>query len=242
MSEQPVDTPGQTEKAPTTEVSKTKEVATPVQKPMGATQRRDLSKLIDGEFESLKGELNVFANQLKIRRHQEIEAQFEEQERDGRRVEAEWLEFAQGLRRQADEWLRGKREEGFVVTASGRYGGDQPISVNPITVGLPAKERAIREADNIVTHQKMTAVQGLERQRLQLQKDLLLDGLVSDKAKEFLSKMPNPRELLAQVMQGAREAGLAPIDAPRVQQIEGGVQVHHDHGDQQAVYIGEVME
>lgn len=216
---------------------------TPVAKPMGAQQRRDLGKLIDAEIESLKGELNVFANELKLRRAQEIEEQYEEQERAARAVEAEWLNFSQGLRRQADEWMARKREEGFFISGAGRYNDSQPLVINSIKITVPAKERALKDADNIVAHQKMTALQGLERQRLALQKDVLLDGLVSDKAKEFLQRMPNPRELLAQVMEGAREAGLVPraVRGAHVQQIEGGVQVRHAH-DEQAVVIGEVLD
>ena len=228
---------------PATEKATGKAEKTPAPKPMGAQQRRDLGKLIDAEIESLKGELNVFANELSMRRDREIEEEFEEQERQARAVEAEWLNFAQGLRRQADEWLQRKRNEGFYISGAGRYGDSQPITINSIKITVPAKERAKKDAQNIVSHQKMTAMQGLERQRLALQKDVLLDGLVSDKAKEFLSRMPNPRELLAQVMEGAREAGLTPRPIPQVQvqAIEGGVQVHHAH-DEQAIHIGEILD
>jgi len=211
-----------------------------VEKPMGATQRRDLAKLIDNDFESLKGELGVFANQLKIQRERQIEEEYEEQERQARQVEAEWNAFGADLRRQADEWMRRKREEGYQIGYGGRYGDEQAIKIGSIKVTVPAKERALKDVDNIVNHQKMTALQALERQRLQLQRDVLLDGLISTKARELLDKMPNPRELLAQVMQGAQEAGLIP--ARRVQQIEGGVQVRHGHDDPQAVYIGEILE
>lgn len=224
---------------PATEKAVAKTEKTPPPKPMGVQQRRDLAKLIDAEIDSLKGELNVFANELKLRRHQEIEEQFRAQEAEARAIEAEWMAYAEGLRQQGEAWLRERRERGFTVSNS-RYGGS-PISINQISVTVPAKDRALTEVDNIVAHQKMTAVQGLERQRLALQKDVLLDGLVSDKAKEFLGRMPDPRTLLAQVMDGAREAGLRPLRAANVQQIEGGVQVRHAH-DEQALHIGEVLD
>lgn len=237
MSEQATETTTeQTEKAPTKEVVRTTE------KPMGVQQRRDLAKLIDNDFESLFGELDVFANELRLRRHRQIEEEYREREEQARQVVAEWGAFTAGLRGQCDEWLARKRAEGFAA-GGGRYGG-APYNFNSIEVSVPEKERALKEVDNLVAHQKMTARQSLERQRLAMQRDILLDGLGSGKARELLDKMPNPRELLAQVMEAARESGLVPreVQGASVQAIEGGVQVRYDHGDPQAVYIGEVME
>jgi len=228
-------TPATTEKTP----GKRAEVAKA--KPMSATQRRDVQKLIDGEFEALKGDLGVFTNQLRIERARQIEEQFAERERQARQVEAEWQVVSAELRERADAWVRAKRDEGYTITARDRYGNGVYCSFSPITVSIPEKDRALKEADNIVSHQKMTAIQALERQRLTMQKDVILDGLV-DQAKDLLAKMPNPRDLIAQILQGAREQGLAIANPPTIQQIEGEVQIRHDHGDQQAVYIGEVVD
>lgn len=223
----------QTEKAPTkTAVEKAAE------KPMGATQRRDLAKLIDNDFDSIKGDIGVFVNELKMNRLRQIEEEFAGQEERARQVQREWHEFAAGLRRQADDWLTQKRAEGFIISGEGSYGRDQPVVTNNIKVSVPAKDRAIKDVDNLVSHQKMTAMQALERKRIQMQRDLLLEGLVSSRAKELLAGMPDPREMISDILANARQAG---IGGPVLQQIEGVVE-RHDHGDPQRVYVGEILD
>lgn len=232
MSEQPINQATETpEKAPAT---KTKEIAP---KPLSVTQRRDLGKLVDNNFEALKGELRVFANQLKIERERVINEEYAEREQQARQIEQDWRTFVAGLRTQCDEWIRARRDDGWTVEVSTRQSYDRQPSYafGNIQVTVPEKERAIKEVDNFVEHQRMAALQALERQRLGLQQDILLDGLVSDKAREFLNRMPDPRSVLADIMTNAQRAGLTLTPVREVQQIEGGVDVHHAHDDARIV-------
>lgn len=229
-----------TEKAPAKKEDKPQK-----QRHLTVTEKRDLAKLIDNDFEALRGEMQVFANELKRNRLTEIEGQVRGREEEARAALAEWRAVRAQCYELVDQFRRRWQDQGFRVGAeSNRYGDrNQMISmVDNVAVTVPEKDEALNNVANDVDHQYHKARTELERQRLQLQRDLLLTGLVSEEAQRLMAKMPDPRVMLLGAIRAANNPRLAAIEAVAAQQVGGEVAEPPVQQEEQRVHIPEVLD
>lgn len=235
----------QTEQTEVTEKAPAKRERTdPRKRPLGVTERRQLEKLIDNDFQALKNQMKVFANDLKRQRKEEIEAEYRGQEAIIAEAQHAWHELRRELRQRVDEFILRYTTQGFRVQ-SGRYGDQRLVNfADTFELVIAQKETRLNEVGNDVEHQYMKAHNELERQRLAIQRELLLTGLVSDQAEQILKKMPDPRQVLLDAVRASNNPRLAAIEAAVVQEIGERQEerpVHHAH-DERPVHIPEVVE
>lgn len=192
----------------------------PAPKPMNSIERKALKEIIDGDFTVLRSEVKVYAGELTAAQQRRIEAEYVEADALCTQAEIEWNQLRRELTDRADRFFQEKRQLGLGVSIANNYRStSDAFSASPVTFTPRAKTSAISSIKNDVDHQVMKALNELDRQRLAMQREVLLTGLVTGGAKDLLDKMPDSRQVLFDALQ--ENPRLAAIQAVATQQVEG---------------------
>lgn len=173
------------------------------QKPMTATERKELRRIIGQRFELLDQELA--AKRAAVKRKVELEIQARKQERITY-YEAALRDLnadAEALVKKGDDLYDAMRQEGLTTsTQRGLRGHRWNQAGHAVTVdiarqvGVAKLGEMTQAATAEILEQHGIAKLNLSKMQLDIEERLATSALISDQAQEFLSLIPDPAALL----------------------------------------------
>lgn len=161
-------------------------------RPLNATQSRNLEKLVDADFKSVKTEIDDT-----IRREiTAAKARVEEEWKARGTSVSDWTEKADKLvakQRKARKDLSDEAKAAGVnlIWSSGRYGE------NVFSVQVAGLDEALRKAEVEVRERGRDVLNALERAQLQAQRKVLVASITAQ-AEEILASIPDAKTLLSE--------------------------------------------
>lgn len=185
----------------------TGETKAPKPKALGITEKKQLKELVDNDFSVLRQEMDQLTAELVALRHTEIDEEFADRQADLDQARTEWNELTNNIRTQVQEFRARCREQGVVISPDRRYGSEL-LTIGTPDFTLPAKKEAKERVEQEVNLQIRRAKTGLERQRIDAHRKILVSGL-AEEATAILSSMPDPRRLVLDAVSQTRDDRLA---------------------------------
>jgi hypothetical protein len=169
-------------------------------KAMSATERKMVKEIIDGDFDRLRREVDMHCAELARRKSVEFTERWAGLQEACRQAERDWQQLQADIRTRVNAFLDRKRDEGLRISV--RY-NDPPVSFGREVVFTSiARENAETEFNNQMERAKMIARNALDNQRSQIQREIVLTGIVSGQAKDFIDSQPDPREVMVKALGG----------------------------------------
>lgn len=185
---------------------------------LGITEKKQLAKLIDSDYDLLKADVVQYGAELTRQRTIEVNAQYADKEMLTEPFRMEWNTLRERWRTEYVAFLERCRAEGLTAKAAGGGYGSELFSAKAAVFEIPGREHAIKEVANEVKHTLDRARHALEKKRMESQRNLLTHGGLPPEARELLAAMPDPREVLLAAMQQAPGL-LALTQAARAPQV-----------------------
>lgn len=161
-------------------------------RPLTATAARNLSKLIDNDFNAMTAEMRLLANDEQERRVKEVEETFAATEAVVRQFEDRFADLMKDFRNGIESLRREARDADLRVGVETYY-----LDRIEMNFSMVEKERAVAKVRAEVTSALNTALVAAERSRLDAQRKVLIASVTSD-AEALLSSIPSAKDLMIQ--------------------------------------------
>lgn len=172
-------------------------------RPLNQTERRALEKLVDNDFSALKSEIIAAAMAFKTEQEEVIRAEYaakgtdiEMAESQTRALEIRFRDQLAALRSKWSEMgIRPKGRDAYRST-----GAEISLVCDYQHEGM---QEAVSRMHRRIESDQQNAIRMAERQRVTIQRRVLLAAIVSDEALMLLEDIPDARTLLLQAQQEA---------------------------------------
>lgn len=158
---------------------------------ISASERNALTRLVKNDFDTLLTEIEALASEAVAQARAEYEATNraykEKVEKAVAALNADIQKRTQKIREDAEA-------AGYDVRFSRDYGKDYRVELNGSPVQIQAKELLDDRLREIQTA-RANAENTLKRERLDIERDILVTAITSTAAQDFLGKIPRARDL-----------------------------------------------
>jgi len=178
-----------------------KDAAVEKVRPLNATQTRNLTALVKGDFQVMRSELQQFAAEQKHNKTEEIKAQasFKRMEE----VKAAAIEVCREYQKKMQELSYQAQKDGISLSYTGV--ASERVSVNDSTINAK-----IQQAHSEIDLELRIALATLERKEIQAQRKILVASITQD-AEDILNSIPTAQQLMVEAAEEREQRKAAAI-------------------------------
>lgn len=159
-------------------------------KPMSATERREIRRIMEKEFELLHTELQTKSEEIRHQMREDVKKKFEPLRREAERAAAKLKKEAEKVEEKLNALVAECREKGVKPTNSMSV----KVNISPTWEPIGLQE-ALANVDHEVRQQLAEARAMLKRQEVDFDKQLSLNAIVSAEAQEFVAAIPKASDV-----------------------------------------------
>lgn len=210
-------------------------------KPLGITEKKQIEKYINSDYDLLIADLKQYKTELVRARTMEINEQFAQAEAQTTATMDAWATMRDQCLTAFRAWKEEAENQGFTVKRD-RYGSSNSlIDINRPVLSIEGKERALREVEQEVDYVISRAKHALERKRGETLRALIMSGGVPEEAKALVQGLPSAQDVLLQAMQ-ERPGATRLLLGAAMQQQQGNVVVQQDGDTVEGLVIHDVTD
>lgn len=171
----------------------------PISRPLSASDKRNLEKLVKQDFELLRQELHIVRDEIEHARHQEIDQRLEADTKQAAAITAEGQEAVRNLVAQIQELEAKARTYGFEVDENVTYVLARN-SYNRFTVSAATVSGEKRKATTEINAEYQRGLLSVNQKETEVLRTVYMAGL-TEEANAVLDSIPSARDIMAGVHQ-----------------------------------------
>jgi molecular chaperone GrpE (heat shock protein) len=207
-------------------------------KPLGITEKKQIEKYINSDYDLLIADLKQYRTELVRARTMEINEQFAAVEGQANAVMEAWVEVRDQCREAFRAWQDNATQQGFTIKRD-RF--NNLLEMNRPAITIEGKERALREVEQEVDYVISRAKHALERKRGETLRALIMSGGVPEEAKALVEGLPSAQDVLLAAMQ-ERPGATRLLLGAAMQQQQGQVIVQQDEDTVEGLVIHDATD
>jgi hypothetical protein len=170
-------------------------------KALGITEKKQIEKLINADYDLLIKDLTQYKVELVRQRTVEVNTQFAELDGIAAGLHEEWVAMKERFQTEFGEWKQRCLQAGITVGESRRSYGSGLLDMPRPDYKITGKERALREIEDDVNIVISRAKHALDKKRSEAIRALIMHGGIPEEARALIGSLPDPKETILEAMQ-----------------------------------------
>lgn len=159
-------------------------------KPMTSTERREIRRIMEKEFDLLQSELQTESERVRHAMREEVKAKFKPLEKQAQAAAARLKKEAEKVEEKLNALVGEYADKGVKPSSSTKV--SVSIADKWVPIGL---NDALSNVDQQVRLQLAEAIAALKRQQVDFDKQLSLNAIRSAEAQEFVAAIPKAKDV-----------------------------------------------